>query len=148
MAELVARLRADLIKARKSQDKALTLLLGTVLADINNRAIELKRDQLTDDEVGDVLRKGLKQRRESLEIFTKAGRTELADKERNEIAALEQYLPAQLSDDEIRSVVREAINAGSTTIGAVMGRVAPQLRGKAEGARVNAIAREELAGRA
>ena len=147
MAELVARLRADLTNARKARNRALTLLLGTVLADVNNRAIELKRDP-TDDEVADVLRKGLKQRREALEIFSGAGRPELAEKERNEIVALEGYLPAQLSDEAIRAVVRDAINAGGNSVGAVMGRVAPQLRGRAEGARINAIVREELAGRA
>jgi uncharacterized protein YqeY len=144
---LLARLQADLTTARKAQNKPGILLLGTILADIKNRKIELRRDP-TDDDVVEVLRKGIKRRRESIEAYDKGGRADLSDKERAEVSALEQYLPAQVSDDEIRLAVRAAIAAGAANIGSVMGKVMPQFKGRAEGGTINTIAREELAGRA
>jgi uncharacterized protein YqeY len=69
------------------------------------------------------------------------------DKEKAEVSLLERYLPAQMSNDEIRAVVRGAIAAGAGNVGAVMGRVMPQLKGKADGSAINAIVREELAGK-
>jgi uncharacterized protein len=143
MSELVARLQNDLNAARKAQDKPATLLLGTILADIKNRRIELRRDP-TDPEVIEVLRRGIKRRRESVEMYDKGGRADLAGKERAEVEALEKYLPASVGADEIRSAVREAIAAGGASIGAVMGAVMPRFKGRAEGSMINAIVREEL----
>jgi len=143
MSELLARLQADLNASRKAQDKPATLLLGTVISDIKNRRIELKRDP-NDQEVVDVLRKSIKRRRESVEMYDKGGRADLAEKERSEAAALEKYLPAQVGDDELRAAVTAAIAGGATNIGAVMGKVLPQFKGRAEGGTINAIAREEL----
>ncbi len=146
MSALLARLQADLNTARKAQDKPRTLLLGTILSDIKNKKIELRRDP-TDEDVVDVLRKGIKRRKESIEAYDKGGRADLSDKERAEVTLLEQYLPAQVGDDEIREAVRAAIAGGAANIGAVMGKVMPQFKGRAEGGTINAIAREELAGR-
>jgi uncharacterized protein YqeY len=143
VSELVARLRNDLNAARKAQDKAAILLLGTILSDTKNRRIELMRD-LTDDDVREVLRRGVKRRRESVEMYEKGGRNDLVEKERAEIAALEKYLPANVDDDEIRDAVRQAIGAGASNIGALMGAVMPRFKGRAEGATINRIAREEL----
>lgn len=143
MSELLARLQGDLNSSRKAQDKPATLLLGTVLSEVKNRRIELRRDP-DDNEVIDVLRKAIKKRRESVEMYDKAGRGDLADKERAEAAALEQYLPPAPSDEELRSAVRAAIAAGAPNIGAIMGKVLPQFKGRAEGGIINAIAREEL----
>jgi uncharacterized protein len=143
MSEILARLQADLNASRKAQDKPATLLLGTILSDVKNRRIELRRDPV-DDEVIDVLRKGVKRRRESVEMYEKGGRSDLAAKERSEALALEKYLPAQVGEDELRATVKEAIAGGATTIGAVMGKVLPQFKGRADGSRINAIAREEL----
>ena len=147
MSDLLNRLQADMTAARKAQDKPRTLLLGTVLADMKNRRIELKRD-LADDDVLDVLRKAIKRRRESVEMYEKHARPELAANERGEAEVLEGYLPVQLGDDEIRTIVKATIDAGPANIGAVMGAVLPQLKGKAEGSRISAIVREELARRA
>jgi uncharacterized protein YqeY len=144
LSTLLTRLEGDLVSARKAQDRSRTLLLSTILADVKNRRIELRRDA-TDDEVADVLRKGIKRRRESVEMYTKGGRDDLAAKEREEAAAIEQYLPAQPSDDELRAAVRAAIAGGAANIGAVMGKVMPQFKGRAEGGAINAVAREELA---
>lgn len=146
MTDLLTRLEGDLVTGRKARDKPRTLLLGTILSDVKNRRIELQRDP-TDDEVVDVLRKGIKRRRESIEMYVKGKREDLAEKERGEAAALEAYLPAPVSADELRAAVRAAIAGGAANIGAVMGRVMPEFKGRAEGGAINAIAREELSQR-
>lgn len=143
MTSLQDRLAAELTAARKAQDKPLTLVLGTILSDARNREIELRRT-LTDDDVVDVLRTGVKRRRESMAMYETAGRTELAAQETAEVAALERLLPALVTDDEIRGVVRAAIAAGASGIGPVMGKVMSQLKGRAEGGTINRVVREEL----
>src|SRR6478736_4035891 len=142
-AALLARLQDDLPAARKAQNKAMVLLLGTILADARNREIELKRD-LTDDDVVEVLRRGIKRRRESVEMYDKGGRTDLAATERAELDALTAYLPASVDDTEIRAAVVAAIEGGAANVGAVMGKVMSQFKGRAEGSVINAIVREEL----
>ncbi len=145
MSALQSRLQTELNAARKSQDKATTLLIGTTLSEVKNRAIELKRD-LTDEDVVEVVRRGIKKRRESIDLYEKAGRMELADKERAEVTMLERYLPAGANPDEIRAAVRAAIASGAANVGAVMGKVMPLFKGKADGSTITAIVREELAG--
>jgi len=142
---LLTRIESDLTAARKAQDKPRTLLLSTVLADLKNRRIELRHD-LSDDDVQEVLRRGIKRRRESIEMYEKGGREDLVARERAEVGMLEPYLPAQVGDDELRAAVREAIAAGAKNVGAVMGKVMPRFKGRADGTRINAIVREELGG--
>jgi uncharacterized protein len=144
MSDLLARIQADLNASRKAQDKPLTLVLGTALSDIKNRQLELGRDA-TDDEAVEVLRKGIKRRRESAEMYTSAGRADLADRERAEVGVLERYLPPEVPEDEIRAAVRAAIAGGAANVGAVMGKVMPQFKGRAEGGVINAVVRDELA---
>jgi uncharacterized protein YqeY len=144
MSTLQSRLLSELTAARKKQDKAATLLLGSTLSDVKNRSIELKRD-LTDDDVIDVIRRGIKKRRESIDLYDKGGRSELAQSERAEVALLENYLPPQVDPGEVRDAIRAAIAAGASNVGAVMGKVMPQFKGRVEGGTINAIAREELA---
>lgn len=143
MSALFARLQTDLNTARKAQDKPGVLLLGTIISDAKNKRIELMQD-LTDDDVIDVLRKGIKRRKESVEMYEKGAREDLASRERAEAAALEKYLPASVSEDELRAAVKVAIAGGAKQIGAVMGKVLPQFKGRAEGSVINRIAREEL----
>ena len=142
---LADRLRAAMNEARKQRDQARTLLLSTILADIKNREIELTRTP-TDDETAEVLRRGVKKRRESVEAYEKAGRTDAAAVEAAEIKVLEGYLPAAVPPDEIRAAVRAAIAGGATDMGKVMGAVMPQFKGRADGKLINQIVREELAG--
>lgn len=144
MSALFSRMQDELNASRKAQDKAQTLLLSTIISDAKNKKIELMRD-LTDDDVIDVIRKGIKRRRESVEMYAKANREDLASKERAEAAALEKFLPAAVGDDELRAAVRAAIAAGAKNIGAVMGKVMPQFKGRADGSDINRIAKEELA---
>jgi uncharacterized protein len=143
MSSLLARLQQDQTTARKGGDKATVTVLGTTIADVKNREIELRRDA-TDDDVVEVLRKGIKRRREAIELYVSAKRDDLAGIERAELARLEGYLPAQVDDAEIRAAVRTAIEGGAANIGAVMGRVVPQFKGRAEGSTINRVAREEL----
>ena len=142
---LADRLRAAMNEARKQRDQARTLLLSTILSDVKNREIELNHVP-TDDETAEVLRRGVKRRRESVEAYEQAGRTELADREKAEIKALEEFLPAGIAPDEIRAAVREAIAGGAKDMGKVMGAVMPRFKGRADGKLVNKIVREELAG--
>ena len=146
MSALQARLQENLTSARKSQDKPATLLLSTILADVRNRSIELKRD-VNDDDVIEVIRRGIKKRRESIEMYDKGNRKDLSDKEAAEVAMLEKYLPASVDPEEIRAAVRAAIAGGAANVGAVMGKVMPQFKGRAEGGTINAIVREELGGK-
>src|SRR5438876_9899479 len=142
---LADRLRAAMNESRKQRDQARTLLLSTILADIKNREIELNHAP-TDDETAEVLRRGIKRRRESVEVYEKVGRTDAAAAETAEIKALEAFLPAAVPPDEIRAAVREAIAGGATDMGKVMGAVMPKFKGRADGKLVNQIVREELAG--
>ena len=136
-------MRAVLTAARKAQDKPRTLVLGTILANLKNREIELKR-AITADDVIDVLRKGIKTRRESVEQYTAASRTDLAEAERYQIGVLEEFLPPAVDPEEVRAAVRAAIAGGAKEIGKVMGRVLPQFKGRVDGKDVNRIVREEL----
>ena len=142
-ADSAEQLRAALNAARKSQDKGRTLVLGTILANLKNREIELRRLP-TDDEVVDVLRKGIKIRREAVEQYTKAGRKDLADNEEGQILILQEFLPPAVDPAEIRAAVREAIAGGARDVGKVMGQVVPRFKGRAEGKVINQIVREEL----
>ena len=144
MSALLAQLQADLNGARKAHDKPLVLVLGTVLSELKNRGLEIEAG-LTDEDVVDVLRKAIKRRRESAEMFVKGARADLAAIEQAENIALERYLPAAPSDDEVRAAVRAAIGAGAKNVGALMGKVMPQFKGRVDGGVINAIAREELA---
>src|SRR5438093_8844796 len=142
---LADRLRAAMNEARKQRDQARTLLLSTILSDVKNREIELNHVP-TDDETAEVLRRGVKRRRESVEAYEQAGRTELADREKAEIKALEEFLPAGIAPDEIRAAVRAAIAGGAKDMGKGMGAVMPRFKGRADGKLVNKIVRMEVAG--
>ncbi|MGH3385584.1 MAG: GatB/YqeY domain-containing protein [Nocardioidaceae bacterium] len=153
MAELKERLRADLTTAMKARDKVRSSTLRMVLTSITNAEVAGKEArELTDEDVVDVLASEGKRRREAAEAFDGAGRTELAEKERAEHAVIADYLPAQLGDEEIAAIVRDAIEstgtagAGMGAMGKVMRVVRPQVKGRADGAVVAAEVRRQLAG--
>jgi uncharacterized protein len=141
--ELASTLRAALNAARKAEHKGSTLVLGTILANLKNREIELRRPA-TSDEVTDVLRKGIKIRREAVEQYRSAGRSDLADAEAGQIKVLEEFLPPAVDPEEIRAAVRTAISGGAKDMGKVMAQVLPQYKGRADGKLINQIVREEL----
>ena len=141
---LLARLQGDQAAARRDQQKDRVMLLGMIIAEVKNRELELRRE-VTDDDVIEVIRKGIKKRRESIEMYGKAGRTDLQEKEQQEVTLLDAYLPAQVDPTEVRAAVQAAIAAGANNVGAVMARVMPAYKGRVDGSVINAMAREELA---
>lgn len=143
MSELKSRLREDLNHARRERDKQLTMLLTTTLSELKNREIELGREA-TDEDVLDTVNKAVKRRREAAEQMRAGGREELAQKEDGEAVVLTRYLPQQLTEEEVRGFVREAIAAGAGNVGAVMSQVMPRLKGRFDGKEANRIVREEL----
>lgn len=148
MTETHTRLSGDLLIARKAQDKPLLLLLSTIIAEVKERVRVIENEEqrdVVDADVVDVLRKGIKKRRDSVEQYTAANRPELAQKEADEIGVLERYLPAAVDPAVIRRAVIAVIATGVTQMGQVMGQVLPRFKGQVEGSVVNAIVREELA---
>jgi uncharacterized protein len=150
MPELKARLHAELNTAMKAREELKVATLRMALTAITNEEVAGKQvRELSDDEVLKVLGRESKKRREAAEAFDGAGRTELAQRERDEGAVLDGYLPAQLSDDELHDLVRAAVaEAGATEarqMGAVMKIVSPQVAGRADGKRVSDEVRRQLA---
>ena len=140
----------DMTAAMKAKDAARTSTLRMLKAAIMNRQIE-KGGELDDEELTKLLRSQLKQRRDSVEQYQKAGRQELVDKESAEIAVIESYLPQAASEAEIEQAVSEAIAETSATsmkdMGAVMKAVMPKLAGKnADGRAVSEAVKKKLAG--
>jgi uncharacterized protein YqeY len=142
-ASIADALRGAMNAARKAQDKDRTLVLGTILANLKNREIDLRRPA-TDDEVVEVLRKGIKIRREAIEQYEAGGRDDLAGNERSQIVVLEEFLPPAVDPEEIRAAVREVIAGGAKELGKVMGQIVPRYKGRADGKLINQIVREEL----
>jgi len=140
---LKERLRADLNESRKAREKDRTVILTTILSDVRNREIDLGHEA-TDAEVVEVVNRAIKRRREASEQMRAGKRDDLADKEDSEAALLAQYLPAQMSEEDVRGQVRAAIAAGAANMGAVMGQIMPKIKGVFDGKEANRIVREEL----
>jgi uncharacterized protein YqeY len=148
---LAERLRADLNRATKAGDKTRVSTIRLLIANINNAQIAKGKDSPLDE--GDmlaVIQKQARQHRESIEAFAKGSRGDLVAKEEGELKVLLEYLPQQMSKDEIataaRKVIEEVGARGPTDKGKVMSKVMAQLKGKAQGAEVNAVVSELLAG--
>ena len=144
-------LQSDLTEAIRSRDELTSATIRMALTAVTNEEVAGKQARtLTDDEVLTVLGREAKKRREAATAFDDAGRPELAARERAEGAVLDRYLPAQLSDDEIASLVRDAIAelgvSGPQAMGQVMKTVQPKVVGRAEGGRVAAEVKRQLAG--
>ena len=151
MPALKDRLRADLTAAMKSRDEVRTRTLRMALTSVSNEEVAGKAArELSDDDVLKILAREAKRRREAAAAFQDAGRDEQAAAERAEDAILAGYLPAQLTDAELGALVTAAIAAagasGQAAMGQVMKAVTPQVAGRAEGSRVAAEVRRQLAG--
>jgi uncharacterized protein YqeY len=149
MAELKDRLHADLNAAMKARDEVSTATLRMVLTAVTNEEVAGKAArELSDDEVLKVIGREAKKRREAAEAYDAASRAELAERERAEERVLEDYLPAQLSDAELTTLVRDAIAglgaSGMAQMGAVMKAVQPTIAGRADGKRVSDEVRAQL----
>ena len=144
---LIERLDTDLKQSMKDRDKFKTSVLRMIRSAIKYAEIE-KRADLSEDDVLSVLTKEVKQRRESLHEFEKAERNDLVEKTQVELDILEQYLPEQLSEDELRKIIKDVIETiGATSkkdMGKVMGSVIPKVKGRADGKQINQIVQEYL----
>ena len=131
----------------RARDERRTTTLRMALAAAHNQRIARGRE-LTDVEVTEVIGREVKQRRESIEIYRGAGREDRAENEEAEVVILSEFLPEQMSDHEIETLARAAIGetgaSGAADIGKVMGRVAPETKGRADGRRVSDIVRRLL----
>ena len=144
---LTERLNNDMKQAMKDKDKVRLSVIRMVRTAIKNAEIDQQRT-LSDDEVIAVLNREMKQRRDSLQAFESAGRQDLIEEVKQEIQVLIDYLPAQMSEDEVRAVVREVIAevgaAGKSDMGKVMSALMPKVKGRADGKLVNQIVGQEL----
>ena len=150
-ASLKTRLHADLTTSIKARDELRTATLRMVLSAITNEEVSgAAARQLSDDEVLKVLAREAKKRREAAEAFAAGNRPELAERERAEGGVIDAYLPTQLSDDELRALVAQAVAeagaSGPQAMGAVMKVANPLVAGRAAGGRVAAVVKRHLAG--
>ncbi|MFX4273977.1 GatB/YqeY domain-containing protein [Propionibacteriaceae bacterium Y1685] len=151
--QLKQQLRTDMTAAMKARDEVRVRTIRMVIAAISEAEVAGKEaTELTDEQVLDVVVKETKKRREAEREFDNAGRPELAEKERQEAAVLADYLPAQLSEEEIATIVSDAIAStdsagqGMRAMGKVMGVVTPATKGRADGSAVAAEVKRQLAG--
>lgn len=147
---LKEKLETDLSAAIKARDEVRTRTLRMALTAVKNEEVAGKQSrELSDDDVVKVLTREAKKRREAATAYGDAGRAEQAQAERDEGAVLEEYLPAQLTDEELTALVADAIAetgaAGPRAMGQVMKAVNPKVAGRAEGGRVAAEVRRQLA---
>jgi len=140
---LEAKIQKDLIDSIKAKDETKKQTLRMLKAVIEKHKMDKRIDDAEDEVVQSMIQKQVKQRQESYEIFKKAGRDEMAEKEKSEMAILETYLPKQLSDEELEVFVKEALTeAGAKSkadMGKVMKLIMPKVKGRAEGKRINAL---------
>ena len=147
---LKARLQHDLHDAMRARDKVRSGTLRMVLTSITNAEVAGdEARELSDDEVLKVVAKEAKKRKEASAAFRGADRPELAETEEAELVVLDGYLPAQLADDELRTIVERAVAStgatGMAQMGAVMKAAQGEVAGRADGGRVAAVVREVLA---
>lgn len=145
--DLVDKIRKDMQEAMKGKEKEKLTARRMLLAEIKNAEIK-KREELKEEDILQVIATAVKRRKESIVEFEKGNRPDLVEKEKKEMEVLTAYLPEQLSEEEIRSIIKDAIEniqaIGLKDLGKVMGQVMPKVKGRADGRRVNEIAREML----
>lgn len=145
---LLDRLNEEMKQAMKSREKEKLSVIRMLKAALQNEAIKQGNKQLSEDEELTVLSREVKQRKDSLHEFEKAGREDLAQKVREELSFISYYMPEQLSDDEVEDLVLKAIaDAGASTkadMGKVMGVLMPKVKGKADGTLVSTLVQRHL----
>lgn len=141
------RLNEDMKLAMKSQDKFKLSVIRMVRAAIKNIEID-QRKTLSEDEELDVLSREIKQRKDSLQEFEKAGRDDLAENLKQEIAILMEYMPQQFTEEEVKAIVLQTIQevgaSSKAEMGKVMGALMPKVKGRADGKLVNQLVQQSL----
>lgn len=148
---LTDQLQADMTAAMKARDAETVATLRMVIAAVKNAKVSAGHSgDVTDEETLELLTREAKKRNEAAEAYDAAGRDELAAKERRELEIIRRYLPEQLDEDTVRSLVDEAIAdtgaSGPSDLGKVMSAVMPKVKGRADGKVVNRVVRERLPG--
>lgn len=145
------RIGEDIKSAMKAKDKIRLETVRGIKKAILEKEVELRPkgiDSLNEEQEIELLARQAKQRRDSIEQFTKADRNDLADKEKQELAILETYLPKQMDDSEVESIIDEIIaTVGATSakdLGKVMGAAMKQLKGKADGKKIQSLVKSKL----
>lgn len=147
LSKMQDQIQQNLKNAQLSKDELQVSVLRMLISELKYAEIN-KGDQLTDDEVKAVVQKEVKKRRDSIEAFTKGGRMEMAAKEKAEAEILANYLPQQMSDEELTQLVKATITelgaSNMADMGKVIGQVVANAQGQADSSRVSTIVREEL----
>ncbi|HNW39194.1 MAG TPA: GatB/YqeY domain-containing protein [Candidatus Omnitrophota bacterium] len=145
---LVEKIFNDYKEAMKAHDALKVSVLSFLRADMLNQATAKKKDKLDDPEVIAVIKKQVKQRQDSIEQFTSGGRLEAAEKEKKELEILKSYLPAELSAEQIKILIEEAVAAtgasGMKDMGRLMKELTIKIAGQADGKLVSDLVRERL----
>ncbi|MBM7541677.1 GatB/YqeY domain-containing protein [Amphibacillus cookii] len=145
---LLERLNQDMKQAMRNKEKQKLSVIRMVKASLQNEAIKLGKDELSEEEELTVLARELKQRKDSLHEFKEAGRDDLVSNLNAEIAILQVYMPEQLSSEELEKIVIETIDEVNATskkeMGKVMGALMPKVKGKADGTEVNTLVQKHL----
>ncbi|MFK9091409.1 GatB/YqeY domain-containing protein [Bacillus salipaludis] len=145
---LLERLNNDMKQAMKNKEKDKLSVIRMVKASLQNEAIKLGTKELSEDTELTVLSREVKQRKDSLHEFDKAGRQDLVDKLHTELSIVELYLPKQLSEEELSEIVKETIaEVGATSkaeMGKVMAAIMPKVKGKTDGSLVNKFVQQHL----
>lgn len=141
------KLMQDLKSAMKNKDKVKKSVITLIRSDIKQYEVD-SRNEIDDKGIIEIIAKQLKQRKDALEEFQKGNRQDLVDEAKKEIEVLLTYLPKQLTEDEIREIVKDTIDElgvqGPKEMGKVMGALMPKLKGKADGKLVSKIVKELL----
>lgn len=162
---LKQQVQSDLNESVKGREELRSSVLRLLLSAINNKETEKrtkiwkekpkasvedleKESKLTDEEIINVISSEIKKRRESIELFERGGKKEMADKEKKEAVILQQYLPEQISEEELRKIAQEAIKKVGAKeqkdMGRVMAELMPKTRGKADGSLISKVVKELL----
>ena len=145
---LEIQIKKDYIQAMKDKDALKSSVLSLLRAQVKNVCIEKRVDELEDVEVVSIIKKQIKQRQDSITQFEKGGRVDLAEKEAKELVILKEYLPQELSEEEIKKIIGEAVaETGASSIkdmGTVMKAAMPKLQGRADNKMVSDIVKTTL----
>ncbi|RDW19235.1 hypothetical protein CWR48_09330 [Oceanobacillus arenosus] len=145
---LLDRLNQDMKQAMKQRDKETLSVIRMVKASIQNELINLGKATLSEDEELTILSREVKQRKDSLHEFKKAGRDDLVNKVENELTIVQAYMPEQLTKEDLLVIVQQAIQEVNATskkdMGKVMSAVMPKVKGKADGSQINELVLQQL----
>lgn len=146
--EIESRIKSDLKDAMKSGDTFTKDVLRLLVSEMKNKIINDRKEILTEEDVLAVLKKNIKSRKDSIEQFVQGGREDLAQKEREEVAVLEKYMPEQMSEEQIAKVVKKVVSqmdaSEVSNFGIVMKKVMSELNGQADGNLVSSIVKKTL----